>query len=512
MSASSEKHSIGCAMLCAVVKGPSLQEVLIELKEVFGKVDLVELRIDCLKEAQDLILRKIQASTSLPLMFTLRSRLHGGNFEGVGEAYLAEIKRLIGLKPDYIDIESHAPSSFVAELRTLYKTTKIVASHHDFSATPPDLDRCLAKLKEFPADIYKIATHANDSVDALRLLSLAKRESITAIGMGKAGVASRVLAPVMGPSISFSPLHLPKENGLGQLSIGTLIDTYQFRSLEVDTAIYGLIGEPIEKSISDMTHNQAIRALGLKAVYVKMPVLPTELSAFFKYAMTLPFKGFSVTMPLKEAVLAHVDCLSSEAEAISAVNTIVFENGKWVGHNTDGRGALNAIERRLEVHEKKVVLIGTGGAAKAIAHEAKRRGAKVTILGRDVAKAKRLADRFKCLAGELGGARECDCDILINCTPNPLPIDLAKVPRSAIVMDIQVRPATTLLLEHARERGSEIIFGYEMFIEQAILQFALWFKQIDCQRLFHELEQEAKKCLAASLGGKARAKPHPKES
>ncbi len=183
-------------------------------------------------------------------------------------------------------------------------------------------------------------------------------------------------------------------------------------------------------------------------------------------------------MPLKEAVLPFLDAIDPEAQKIGAVNTLLFEKGKIFGCNTDGIGALNALEKTLAVKDKRIVILGAGGAAKAIAFEAHKRGALLTIVNRDAGKARRLAEHFGCKAIGLDRMHACaqeGYDLLLNTTPLSLPIGPADILPTAHVMDIKTRPQQTLLLKHAQEKGCPITYGYEMFIEQALGQYRLWF-------------------------------------
>src|SRR5262249_16514603 len=162
-----------------------------------------------------------------------------------------------------------------------------------------------------------------------------------------------------------------------------------------------------------------------------------------------------------------------------AVNTLLFEEGKIFGFNTDGIGALNAIEKEFPVKDKRIVIIGAGGAAKAIAYEAHRRGGLVTIVNRDAEKALQIAQLLPCIGKGLDYMATCaetGYDVLINCTPSPLPIASEYIIPQAIVMDIKTKPKETAFLKLAREKGCPIIYGYQMFIEQALGQFNLWFK------------------------------------
>ena len=205
------------------------------------------------------------------------------------------------------------------------------------------------------------------------------RGNVIAISMGTHGQISRILAPIFRNPITYASLAEELQSAPGQLSAELLLNRYHYASLRPHTSLYGLIGDPIDKSISDATHNALFHHLGLNAVYVKMVVKAEELPEFFHFAKQLPFKGLSVTMPLKESVLPHLDHIDSKARNIRAVNTLVFDEGMISGFNTDGIGALNAIEQVKPVKNQRVVLLGAGGSAKAIADEAHQPGAQLTL-------------------------------------------------------------------------------------------------------------------------------------
>ena len=166
-------------------------------------------------------------------------------------------------------------------------------------------------------------------------------------------------------------------------------------------------------------------------------------------------------------------------------------DGKWHGYNTDGFGALNALEAEGRVAGKRVVIVGAGGAAKAIAYEAYRRGAHVIVCNRDKQKAERLAEKVH---GTSFGLDEIpqNYDILINCTPSLMPIDAKDILQTAIIMDIHTRPKVTELLQ----KSSHVVYGYKMFVEQAVGQYAIWFAGgIDLNCCRRVLEQAAVEIL-----------------
>ncbi|MDP1880011.1 MAG: shikimate dehydrogenase, partial [Parachlamydiaceae bacterium] len=189
--------------------------------------------------------------------------------------------------------------------------------------------------------------------------------------------------------------------------------------------------------------------------------------------------GASVTMPLKENVKELLDEIDPVAQKIGAVNTLFFRKGKVKGFNTDCIGALNAIEEQSGlVIGKKIVILGAGGAAKAIVYEACKRGAKVVILNRRSEKAQQLANQFNCEGYGLESIHEIyqqGYDILINCTPSSMPIEPQYILEKAVIMDIVSKPKETPFLQEAIKIGCQVIFGYDMFINQAKEQHQIWF-------------------------------------
>lgn len=488
-------------MICAVINGPSLTEAQQQISQALTYADLVELRLDLFEFLDLPSLKRLRHAFSLPMIFTLRSTQQGGKYNGTEEQRLTAILSLASLNPDYIDLESDIPSPDVQKIATHSPKSKIILSHHLFTNTPDDLEALYQKMQKTPADLYKIAVRANSSIDTFRLLHWTKNspKKIIAVAMGPSGQATRILGPIFGSYLTYACLNEQQQTAPGQLTAQELKEKYGYHALKPSTAIYGLIGDPVSRSIGDTTHNAIIQENHLDAVYIKIPVTPQELPEFINMAKKLPFKGLSVTMPLKEHLLPYLDHIDPAALTIGAANTILFKNGQTYGYNTDSTGALNAIEQNLPVKGKHLVILGAGGAAKAIIHEATQRGAKVTILNRHPEKAQPIADRYGCQAHPLNHITQLyqqSYDLIINCTPVGNPIDEAYILPTAWAMDITTLPHETPFLIAAKSKGCRLIHGYRMFIEQAIGQFHLWFpNQIPTPTLRHSLQHHAKKAL-----------------
>jgi shikimate dehydrogenase len=244
-------------------------------------------------------------------------------------------------------------------------------------------------------------------------------------------------------------------------------------------ALYAVIGCPVAHSLSPVMHHRAFRSLGLDARY--LAIEEADIGRALDGIRRLGFSGASITLPHKESCCRHLDELDPSASGPGAVNTVVNRNGRLVGFNTDGSGALRALEEKAAVRDKTVGLIGAGGAARAIAFSIAAAGGRLVVLNRSRHRGERLAGDF---GGEFRPLQECslaDCQILINATPvgmhpgvdeTPLPAD--RLQADMLVMDAVYRPSPTRLLREARERGCATVSGVSMFVHQGAAQFELW--------------------------------------
>jgi 3-dehydroquinate dehydratase / shikimate dehydrogenase len=430
----------------------------------------LELRLDLFKSVEKKYLKSLLQTSMHPVLFTVKR----GSCRGSEEEKEAFVEELLEMEPPFFDLEWDWRPSFLHRILNSYPNTQFILSYHDFEKTPENLRQIYEAMAPFPAFSYKIACRARSSHDALRLLLFAQENPpVSAICMGEKGRFARALGPVVGNRVGYACLQKEKETAPGQYTASELLSIYNYSSLNTKTSIYGLIGDPIGNSPGHHHHNRVFREKGINAVYVKMEVSASELAEFLPLAKRLGIVGLSVTIPLKEKVISFVDSCDRSAQEIGALNTLLYKEGKLTGTNTDGKGALDAIEKRGSVQGKKIVILGAGGAARAIAFEAKRRGGEVLILNRTVKRGRDLADRFGI---ECGGLEEVPSsyDILINCSCNSMPIDPKKIYPKTIVMDIVYYPKLTPFLNVAMQKGCEIIYGEEMYLNQAAGQTTFW--------------------------------------
>jgi shikimate dehydrogenase len=261
------------------------------------------------------------------------------------------------------------------------------------------------------------------------------------------------------------------------------------------TELLGVIGYPISHSFSPVMHNAALRHLGLNHIYVPMEIKPQNLEAAIKGLCALGFKGVNVTLPFKEAVIPYMNKLSTRAATVGSVNTIVIHSdGTTTGYNSDGLGFSMAMKEDLKFScvDKKVVIMGTGGACRAISMEVALSGAgKIVIAGRNLHKAQILIDRIKqyypsieSIATDMNfpdfQQKVQDCDLLINATSmglrpeDPLLVNPDWLTSKTHVFDSIYNPLETPLLREARKKGCPAANGLTMLIGQGAASFNVW--------------------------------------
>lgn len=245
------------------------------------------------------------------------------------------------------------------------------------------------------------------------------------------------------------------------------------------TQIYGILGRPVTHSLSPAMHNAAFRKLGLNAAYVAFPV--ADLRQAVAGIRGLDLKGVSVTIPFKEEIIPLLDELDPHVAQIGAVNTVVNREGRLLGYNTDWLGAVKALKAKTALTGDHFLILGAGGAARAIAYGIIKEGGQVTVTDLDAARAEALARDLSVAAIPLNALDRCPAAILVNATPVGLAPDVEGIPinpelldRFTLVMDIVYRPLTTRLLTEAQARGCATIDGLQMLIHQATAQFELF--------------------------------------
>ena len=474
-------------MICIPIIANNLEDALHDMTEASKVADIVELRIDYIKNVD---LKRLLEKRTKPVIVTNRPIREGGKFDGSEEERIALLKLAVRLQADYVDVE-HDGIQHIRRDTVHRVPTKIIVSYHNFRETPGDLTDIYKRLSQSGADIVKIVTHANGITDNIRIYQLLQQSQMPVISfcMGELGIISRILYKRFGSYLTFASLRTGKESAPGQINIHELLNTYQAQKQDKHSAIYGLIGNPVSHSISPIIHNTLFREMHFNGIYVPFKV--DTIGDFMREFRKLDIKGYSVTIPHKESVINHLDAIDLMAKKIGAVNTIVNMDGQLVGYNTDCEAAIKTLEGVGQVSAKslgetylkgkKVTLVGAGGVARAIAFGLKERQAQITIINRNYGRAQSLARDVGCLARKFDDPQALDTDILINATPvgmypkiNETPIDKDKLKPDMIVFDTIYNPIETKLLRDAKAQGCRIASGLSMFVHQAAAQFKLW--------------------------------------
>ncbi|WP_292459565.1 shikimate dehydrogenase [Methanothermococcus sp.] len=258
--------------------------------------------------------------------------------------------------------------------------------------------------------------------------------------------------------------------------------------IDSKTKLLGLIGHPVEHSLSPIMHNEALNDKNLNYVYLAFDVLPENLKYVVDGVKSLgTVGGFNVTIPYKVDIMKYLDEIDKEAELMGAVNTVKLKDNRAIGYNTDGLGARMSLEEEIgKVENKNILIIGAGGAARAVAFELAKNN-NLTIVNRTDKKAELLAKEiskklnkhvyYNNLDINIG-----DFDIIIHTTPigmypnvnvNPI-IDTNKIEENMVVMDLIYNPEETVLLREAKKRGAKTINGLGMLVYQGAISFEIW--------------------------------------
>lgn len=365
--------------------------------------------------------------------------------------------------------------------------TKLVLSYHNYNETPDDekLKEIISLMKINNPDIYKISTFCKSDSDAIHLIDLLsklKEDNLKCIvlGIGQNGIITRIAGALLGNEINFAPLSPEDKSASGQLT------KPQLENILKKIRLCYFVADPVEHSMSPQMHYAGYKALGIENnfLFLRKRVSPKNLKKFIEEIKeNSNFKGASISIPHKVEIMKYLDEVDEIAEKIGAVNTIVKNDKKIKGYNTDYLGILNPLKQKIILKDKKAAIIGAGGAARAAVYALISQGAKVTVFNRDVKKAKKLAHDFDCQSDPLDNInRVSDFDIVIHATkvgmdPKDKPIIPGSlVKNNQIILDVvysHTMPETKLIKEALKAKATAIS-GIEMLLYQGVAQFELF--------------------------------------
>jgi len=479
-----------CVPVC-VQRASDLRETIIRASEAG---DLIELRLDCLAgDERNAVLRELSSmmDASRTLILTMRPKAEGGmtdiSFEERTRFWSSPERFPPGAM---IDVELDLVSE--SGIRS-FDPSRIILSHHQFDGVSVNLDEMYERMAATPAAVLKIAVPADDAVDCLPIFKILERSqrdgrAMIAIGMGQAGVVTRIVGPSRGSFLTYGSLDDESATAPGQLTARELREVYRIDHIDRQTEITGLIGQPVGHSISPHIHNAAFAAFDINAAFIPFEV--RDLEAFIRRMVRESsreidwnVRGFSVTAPHKEAVMKHLDWIEPAAKEIGAVNTIVMQDSALHGYNTDAAAFIAPLKEHFaSFRNLRCAVIGAGGAARGVVWALRREAASVSLFARNAGKGKRLAEEFDVHAHDLAEADFKGFDVVINATPlgtrgkheTATPAKTAQLRGVRLAYDLVYNPLETLFMREARAAGAQTLGGLEMLIAQAVEQFKLW--------------------------------------
>ncbi|MCL2296181.1 MAG: shikimate dehydrogenase [Methanomassiliicoccaceae archaeon] len=424
----------------------------VEDRDHIEKADIAEVRLDILGRVPEIGGKKIIATfRDVPDLSVLPK-----GFKGM------------------IDIGEHDVPDTDAE---------VISSHHNYDSTPPAKE-IADLLKNMKGDIVKGAFRVNSFSDLKTLYdvsrSIEKRHVL--LGMGELGAVTRIRSGTLGNEFTFAYVGTP--TAPGQLSLE------EMSYLGDDPMVAGIVGHPLEKSLSPMMHNEVMSKIGFKGVYLKFD--SESLEHVEDVIRAYNIKGLNVTIPYKSTILGHLDSVDKDAEAVGAANTVVNDNGKLKGYNTDIIGIENAVKLAgFDPKGKRALIMGSGGAARACAFALKEKGCRVTVTGRNEETSRSLCKDLGCDLQPKDSVALMLHDLIVNCTPigmygsGEYPVSICQLTPHHTVFDM-VYGTETPLISKAKETGAGIVSGEDMLAAQGAASLGMWTGKKDLFKLMRE--------------------------
>jgi len=442
---------------------------LISARDAAAGADLVELRLDGVT-APDVAGALARRRT--PVIVTCRPQWEGGRFDGSEEERRTLLQQALSLGAEFVDVEWRASfrDALVAQDRS-----RIVVSSHDFEGVPDDLPSRAQAMRTSGAGTIKIAVRTRRLTETLRLREIAGAGDAVVIGMGEAGIVTRLLAERFGSKWTYAGQAVAP----GQIPAARMTGEFRYRDVGDATRVYGVVSPNALHSLSPAMHNAAFRDAGVDAVYV--PLAAADFDDFVTFAAAFGVAGASVTIPFKLDALAAAATADERTRAVGAANTLRRCEGGWAATNTDVDGFLAPLSEAFgaPLREARAAVLGAGGAARAVIVALRDEGARVTVHARRAGQAADVAAATGVSSG-VWPPPPGSWDLLVNTTPlggttrrdeSPLP---GGPFGGRLVYDLTYGAGESRLLREARAAGCRTLDGLPMLVAQAERQFAWW--------------------------------------
>ena len=461
-------------------------DFMAKIEAASNENSLLELRLDYLAKPALLLAKLKQFSgfhRDITLIATCRRAVNGGKFRGSVASQFDLLLKAAGTGCQLVDIELETANALKAqEIDKLRQQAGVIISFHDYRGTKK-LEEMWDAMRQLPADYIKIVSTAKSLADNVKMMRLLEQRSdiLSTVGvcMGERGIISRILNVRSGSAFTFAAAQPGEETAPGQIPARVLRDVFRIDMVDAATKVYGVAGDPVGQSLSPQMMNTAFRRENINAVYV--PLQTTDVVDLLKCVSEIPVQGLSITMPLKEVIMGHLDKTDALSAKIGACNTLIrAQDGKLYGFNTDVAGVVRPLEQRLNLVGAKVLVIGAGGAARAAVFGLKERNAEVWVMNRTSEKGQKLARHAHAHYVSHPQLKKLEFDVIINATCVGMngsrpqaPLEESEL-RTRYLFEMVYNPAETRLLKMARAKGIQVIPGSEMFVHQGARQFEIW--------------------------------------
>jgi 3-dehydroquinate dehydratase / shikimate dehydrogenase len=458
--------------ICVVIGRTRHGMLLHEIAEAAkAGAKLIEVRLDFLKKAPDF--KRLLENKPCAMVATVRRPPDGGKWAGGEDARKILLRQAIVAGFDWVDLETDT-----ADAIPRFGPVRRIVSYHNRNEMPADLEGIHARMCAQDADIVKVVVRATQPSDNLRILALVKNAAkpTVAFCMGDMGFPSRILQAKFGSPFTYAAFNKERNIAPGMPSFDEVRKLYHYEHIDADTAVFGVIGDPVGHSLGPLIHNIAFRKLGMNAVYLPFRVPRDTLPAFLAAFEELPVRGYSVTIPHKEAAAAIASGRDSTVERTGAANTLVHGAEGFIAFNTDYGGVIQTLQDLLPTFTQATVdpaaispailrphinlpagaltaptpmtgeaitdkpwapapaaepatytmsaslagrvglVLGAGGLARAVAHALHREGCVVTVCNRTAERATALANEIGCRHVDWNARHSVLCDLVINCT------------------------------------------------------------------------------------------------
>lgn len=501
--------------VCVALTGSDAGEMVDKAETLIRDNSFLEFRLDYLRRPGLALPRIKQFNEYHPhvvCIATCRRAASGGHFRGSLAKQLDILTKAAAAGCQLVDLElQSAVRCKPQQLERLRASAALILSYHDFRATRK-LEETLEKMSAYAADYYKIVTTATTLYDNVTMMKFIEknsdRHSLIGLCMGEQGVISRALGVRAGSVFTFGAVSEEEKTGPGQITAQELRSTYRIEQVDAATRVYAVAGDPVAHSLSPAVMNAALRRETVNGIYLALHA--RTLKDLLACVRDIPIHGLSITMPYKEAVLRHLDNTDPYTSRIGACNTVVRQDGKLYGFNTDAAGVVRPLQQRIELENAKILVLGAGGAARAAVFGLKERGAEVYILNRTAGPAQKLARSARARTLKRADLKKLSFDVIINATPVGMgntresPLNENEI-KARYVFDMIYDPPETRLLKLARAAGAQVIPGIEMFVHQAARQFEIWTgKPAPLDEMFHVVMLALQERMAAQRAVEAK--------